>query len=244
VGIIKREERIYPSKKFVNGINFFWWDKELIRNKDWAKLSKASKAVFPVIACHCNKKGIAFPGEETISKFCGRTEKTVREGITGLENFPNFKWNYYITKRGQRSKRFNVILPGAKEKGRSFIFYRWMIDSWMWQQLKPVAQALYPVMRTFAYFDRDEYHEIDDIEIEDDEFDEFYKNREFDYCTADTDILAEYAGISLNSLPVALENLEENLFIEKIEGYDAWKVYLKSKNHLLYKQNCLNNKYM
>ena len=204
----------------------------------------SSKAVFPVIACHCDKKGVAFPGEEIIAGFCGRREKAVRKGINGLNNFPNFKWSYSITRRGHRSKRFNVFMPGATEKGRSFIFYRWMIDSGMWGKLKPTAQALYPVMRNFAYFDCETCFEVDDIVIEHNEFDEYFKTREADYCNAEEDVLAEYAGISLNSLSVALENLEENLFIERIGKHNLWKVYLKSKNHLLYKQNYLDNKYI
>ena len=144
---------MYQFKEVINQINFFWWDKKLIKNKNWAELSKASKAVFPVIACHCNKKGIAFPSEETISALCGRTEKTVREGVKGLLGFPNFKWNHYITSRGHHSKEFHLRIPNPGEKGRCFPFYKWIIESGIWQNLKPTAQALYPVMRNFAFFD-------------------------------------------------------------------------------------------
>ena len=232
----------YQFKNKINETNFFWWDKELIRSKVWGGLPSASKAVFPVIVCHCNKNGIAFPSEGTISALCGRTEKTVRKGINGLDVLPNLHWERYVTKTGHYSRKFYYTRPNSRERGSCFPFYKWIIESGIWQELKPTAQALYPVMRYFSFFDRDLFFEIDEILIEDDEGDECYKNREYDYCDAEKDILADYAGINGYSLSSALDSLEENCLIESIENDDMWRVYIKSKDMTFFKRDYLNNK--
>jgi hypothetical protein len=82
---------MYKFKDEINYTNFFKFDKELVRSGKWANLRKASKSVYPVILVHCNARGTAFPGQETIAILSGRTEKTVREGIKGLEGFHDFK---------------------------------------------------------------------------------------------------------------------------------------------------------
>ena len=232
----------HQFKDEINQINFFWWDKKLIEGMNWAELPPASKSVFPVIVCHCNKKGIAFPSEGTISALCGRTEKIVRSGINGLDDFPNFKGNYYITSRGQRSRKFYYTIPNSRERGRCFPFHKWIIESGLWQKLKPTAQALYPVMRNFANFDTETCFEVDNIVIEDDNFDEYFKTREADYCDAEKNVLADYADIALSSLSSALDNLEENYLIESTEDNDIWKVYLKSKDMFYIERDLLNNR--
>lgn len=107
-------EILWHFSEDLNENQFFLWDKKLIENKNWAILLKSSKAVFPVIAAHCNQKGVSFPGEKVISALCGRDEKTVREGILYLENFPGFRWEYCTTKRGRRSKKFFLTFPPEK----------------------------------------------------------------------------------------------------------------------------------
>jgi hypothetical protein len=133
-------------------------------------------------------------------------------------------------------------MPNSRERGRCFPFYKWIIESGIWQNLKPTAQALYPVMRCFAFFDSDLFFELDELSIDDVVGAECYKNREFEYCNAEKDILAAYAGITLPSLQSALDSLEENYLIEAIEGNDMWRVYLKSKDMTSFKREYLNNK--
>jgi hypothetical protein len=233
-------ELMQKFKENINETNFFWWDKELIKSIVWRGLPPASKTVFPVIVCHCNKNGIAFPSEGTISALCGRTEKTVRKGINGLDVLPNLHWERYVTKTGHYSRKFYYTRPNSRERGRCFPFYKWIIESGIWRELKPTAQALYPVMRYFAFFDKHIRLEFYDIEIRDSRFYEHYINREFDYCDAEKDILAYYAGINENSLSSALDSLEENCLIESISSRD-WKVYLKSKNMTYFDREDLNS---
>ncbi|MFH2061064.1 MAG: helix-turn-helix domain-containing protein [Pseudomonadota bacterium] len=213
---------MYTFKEDINYKVHFWFDKQGVRNKKWARLPKASKAIYSVIMCHRNKHGIAIPSQETIAILSGTTEKTVRVGIDGLLTFPGFRVESYVTSRGHRAKKYITELP-PREKGRAFPFFKSVITGGNWSRLKPSAQALYPVLRTFSFFDGEEYA----VRIDDDR--EYYYNvddmigdgvfweREFDFVDADDDILAEYAGIGINSLNSAISDLEEHFLIEKTE---------------------------
>ena len=130
----------------------FWFEKKLIDNKNWALLPKSSKAILPVIACHVNKQGIAFPSEQTIAILSGVSDKVVRQGIRSLEGFPSFKWNPYLTKRGKWSKNFHLKLP-VQNRGHAFPFHRVLLEYGIWRELIPTAKAIYPVMRYFSFFD-------------------------------------------------------------------------------------------
>ena len=217
---------------------------------NWAMLSKSSKAVFPVIACHCDKKGLAFPGEKTIAALAGVTDKVARQGIKALDGFPGFEWNSYLTKRGKRGKKFFLKLPSDIKNGKAFPFHRFIFDSGIWSELKPTAKALYPVMRCFSYFDSGGYlnylSESQGIDLETNAFveDKEYKQRQFEICEAESGILAKFAGIHRNSLQSALSNLELKYLIELDEKPDAWRVFLRSKDNKFFKRKYLNEKLM
>lgn len=224
---------MYQFKERINVDNFFKFDRKWIENMNWARLPKASKAVLPVIAAHSNEAGVSFPGERTISILCGLSDKVTRRGIQGLIGFPGFHVDYYVTKQGRRSKKFTIEFPPEYEKGRSFFFRKSVIEGGNWQKLKPVSQALYPVMRYFANFDKDLYSKLEEIAEESfdtDEFEESYKNRRWDVCKAEIDMLAEFAGISRPSVYEALKDLEDCFLIQE-EGYDdegakRWIVFI------------------
>ena len=225
--------------QFTDNINlnlFFRFDKKFIENMNWALLPRSSKAIFPVIASHCNQEGLAFPGERTIAILAGRSDKNVREGVKGLDGFPKIKVEHYITRRGRRSKRFHFGLPPI-EKGRSFPFHKCIIEGGNWRELTPTAQALYPVMRFWGYFDYEAYEEADQkTEICD--FDEVYKKRTFDYCEADIGKMAMQANIkSRTSMSEAFRNLEKHFMIES-KGNHRWKVFLIPTHH--WKRDYLN----
>ncbi len=235
---------MYQFKEELNYRVFFWFDKLLIKNMNWALLPKASKAIFPVIGCHCNKHGIAFPGERTIAILSGRTDKKVREGIRGLEDFPGFRVSDYITSRGRRAKEYFIKIPSTDENGRKFPFHKLVLECGNWRELKPTAQALYPVMRCFGFFDIHWYVDVDDIDSEVNDFEEVYRNRKYDYCTADPDVLAQFAGISKKSIKSALDDLARNFLIEPSGRYyddtPLFKVYLQPFR--IYTREFLNKK--
>jgi len=226
--------------------SFFWFEKHLIRNLNWAALPKASKAIYPVIRSHCNKVGDAWPGEETISTLCGRTEKIVRSGIRGLEKFPGIRVESYMTRRGRRSKRFSCKIPGYA-KGELFPFHKDIILGAHWAELKPTAQALYPVMRCFGYNSVYEY-QYNDIEdtgeegyVEYDENNGWlnFKDREYDFCEAEPRVLCEYAHISVRSYREAIEELKK-VDLLKINEEGKFMVYLHPPT--MYKREWLNKK--
>jgi hypothetical protein len=144
---------MYQFKEEINSRQFFWWHKKLIKNMNWALLPKSSKAVFPVIACHANEKGEAFPSEQTIAILGGVSDKIAREGIRGLEEFPGFKLNYYISKRGKRAKKYSLKLLSNDDRGSAFPFFKFILEAGIWREMIPSAKALYPVMRFFGFFD-------------------------------------------------------------------------------------------
>jgi hypothetical protein len=211
---------------YVDQINhqvFFWFRRDLIENMNWARLSTASKAVFPVICSFTNKNGVAFPSEETITSLCMRSEKDVRKGILGLSGFPGFRWEYYVTKRGRRAKRFRVNLPRESGNGQAFPFHRALLESGNWRELTPAGKACYPVLRHFAYFDHDAYRTENDLE---DSFDEIYGRREYEFADPERLMIARYAGIHRSSVGAALESLESCNLVEPIMEF-GFRVYLR-----------------
>jgi len=210
----------------VDWTRFFRFDKKWIENMNWARISPAAKAVLPVIACHCNERGEAFPGEETIAALSGRTPKTVRQGIRDLDGFPGFTWQHYLTRRGKRGKRFQIEFAPTNEKGRTFFFHRGIIDGGIWCELKPTAQAIYPAMRHFATYE-DAYDEAEDPPTE---FEERYAARSWELCSAEVGQLAKYAGVNRHIVFEAMQSLKKNFLLEP-NGRGEWKVYIKPTKH-------------
>jgi hypothetical protein len=234
---------LYQFKDKLDYAGHFWFDKKLIEDKNWAMLSPAAKAIFPVIACHTNEKGEAFPGEQTIAILSGVTEKTVRSGLKGLHDFPAMKMESYITKRGRRSKIFKLSIP-PKTSGRSFPFYKHLIESGLWSCLTPAAKALYPVLRSYSFFDYQTYTEIEGVEVEDDGV---FRERMWESCEADRLVLAEFTGITRKSVYGALESLGEECLIESFSDKEVrlekeWKVIVRTD--MFYSRQHLNQRTM
>jgi hypothetical protein len=224
---------------------FFWFEKHLFINMNWAMLPKASKAIYPIIRSYCNRNGESFPGEKTISTLCGRSEKVVRSGVQGLKDFPGTRFETYTSKRGRSTKRFTCKIP-QYEKGKVFPFHRDILLKGNWAHLKPTAQALYPVMRYFGYNDYYEYwgaleeekgEEVDlELRWED------YKFREFDFCEAEPGKLCEFAGITRRSYSDAIEDLVKHFLIDRTDESWKYKVYLHPPRY--YKRDYMNKRLM
>jgi len=194
-----------PINKF-----FFKWDKDLIKNNHWASLPLASKAIFPVIAVHQNKRGECWPSQQTIAELSGYTEKTVREGLKGLheKSFSGIKLKKYRTAGMQWAGTYYKIHPLPVGKTGYFPFHKDLVISKIWSQLKSTAKALYPVMRCFAWNDG---------------FGRNYKSH--DYWDRGKNYLAEYAGIDRRSIAGALESLQSFDLIEPVSGEAAWNIF-------------------
>lgn len=231
---------MYKFKENLNNNNYFRFDKALVREKKWARLPLASKSIFPVIGVHCNAHGKAWPSQETIGSLAGCTAKTVREGINGLKGLPGFKIDRYVTSRGHKGIKYYITLPPMDEKGRCFSFNKNIIEGGNWRQSKQSAQALYPVMRTFSFWDYE--YCIDEEDIDDTDFSYEYKTRKFDLVNADIDLLADYSGIGLSTAYEAIKVLEDNFLIEETiphEDLQTWKVFVVPPR--IWKREFLNN---
>ena len=68
------------------------------------------------------RQGEAFPSEQTIAILSGLTDKVVREGIRGLDGFPGFSFEQYVTRRGRRSNKFQLEMLRNSERGAGFPF--------------------------------------------------------------------------------------------------------------------------
>jgi hypothetical protein len=229
-----QEAGVHQFSDAIDYDQFFRFDKEWIKDMNWALLRKTSKSILPVIAMHCDRTGHSFPGERTIAILSGITDKSVREGIQGLIGFPGFEVSNYVTSRGRRAKKYKLAFPPAREKGRSFFFHRCIVEGGNWQELKQISHALYPVMRHFAYFEQDQYVKKEkpwgNTASTDEDFKLLYRERKWDICEAEISILAEYASISRPSVYEALKDLEKHFLIESHgtndEGARRWKVFL------------------
>ena len=133
-------------------------------------------------------------------------------------------WEYYLSPRGKRSKKFILKIPLKNNRGSAFPFYKFVLEAGLWSEMLPTAKALYPVMRCFGYFDINFYAKLEDFEIYEGDFQEEYPERKYDFCDAEISTMAEHAGIHRNSVRAALKNLAQNFLIEPL-GPDCWKVF-------------------
>jgi len=228
----------YQFKEVKDPAGHFWFPKAFIDDKLWARMSKSTKVVYPVIGTHFDKTGECFPGERAIAIQAGYTDKQAREGIKGLSQCPDIEVIKYVTGRGMRSKKYRKKVKADRTK--AFPFHNAICKSGTWSQLKPTSQALYPVLRRFGFFD-DEiasiYTEEEDLNFDVLNLRESYSDRLWDYCEAEVDVLAEYAGICERSVSTALNDLEKRALVEpccdEIWGPWAggWKVLLRPRSY-------------
>ncbi len=151
---------------------------------------------------------------------------------------------FSVEKTTRGKKTYQVDLPKqSTKKDPCFRFFKFILESGMWCELKPTAQALYVGMRCLAKDDFGLYQHLEDEEEEGIDHKDHCGTRLYDTIIAtDTPkvVMAHYAGIGYWSIRGALENLEANKLIESIDG--GWKVFLKTKDMTYYNREYLNEK--
>ena len=76
---LNQEELFKPD------FGWFHFFRTIIQNNTWAKMSMASKAVYPVIKSYCNSdNGSAFPSYDTLVEKAGISRKTVTVALKEL----------------------------------------------------------------------------------------------------------------------------------------------------------------
>ncbi|MDD5674865.1 MAG: hypothetical protein PHC61_11915, partial [Chitinivibrionales bacterium] len=98
------------------------------------------------------------------------------------------------------------------------------------------ANALYPVMRHFSFYS----YEEDEDNKDGKPFDEAFNDRKYDYCEAETGVLAEYSGLSRQAVYDGLESLKDiptgACLIAR--DNDRWKVFIHPPK--IFKRDFLN----
>jgi hypothetical protein len=225
---------VYRFTEEINDDVYFRFNRMNIRNKRFAHLPLPSKSILPVIGVHCNKYGVCNPSKETIAIMAGCCEKTVYNGLQGLQKYPGFEMSQYVTSRGRKANKYLIVPPSMDKKAQSFDFYKSIITGAIWQYLTPKAHALYMVMRHYSFHDQHTYMALEeDDEICDLGVMEMFASRKFDFCEAELDVLAEYAGIGLDTAGGAMEELIRYFLVEKIEEDECppWKVIIRPQYH-------------
>ena len=236
LGQIRKKNNGYRFPEHINNTVFFKFRKDLITagNSIWRGLPLSTKSIYPVIGCHTNASGVAFPSQQTIADLCGCEAKTVREGIKGLLKIPWVELNTKITSRGSMQKVYTINPPD--EKTKSFSFYKSILESGIWRELSiqyksKAAHAVYCTCLAYAYFDYDLYAEIEpDHEYDlqgffDPDCDE-YARRPYDFLCAELDVIAHKSGISIPTARKAIQALIDNSLLEEIPGMEeqTWKI--------------------
>ncbi len=223
---------MYTFPDQVNWTAHFLFDGRLIEDKKWASLPQGAKTVFPVIACLRNNRGYAYPSEQTIAALSGKTEKTVREAIKGLSKVELISLSHHITEKGRRAKKFHVETPDSGDK-LTFPFHLCILEKGLWQHLSPSAHALYPVMRHFSFFDEKTSSTYEDQGKASANSDK--TERDYNFCSLEQNKLAEYAGISRQTLFPAFDSLASCGLIESLDKDPGgqtflWKVFFKTES--------------
>jgi hypothetical protein len=207
---------------------FFKFKKDMIlsANSLWAKLPLSSKSVYPVIGCHCNMKGEAFPSVQTVADLAGITRKTAGEGIKGLMKLPWFKIKSRVTKRGIRSKTYII----GQDERPMFPFHKIILESGVWRELSTngkskAAHAVYCVCRAYGFTEPEIYNESTDEGLTDTEFwNDTFPYRDFDFMIADNDIVAQKAGVYGSTVEKAIQALIDNFLMEYDERTGCYRV--------------------
>ena len=238
--LYRREKRIFEFKEDLRSELFIRVPRFYIEKKFWANLPSSSKAIYPIIFKHSNADGVSFPSQLTIAILAGVTEKTVRDGLAGLEGFPEYKRTRYYTNRGHIAYKY-AITPSSKNR-RLFSVSHAFFNGGNWSLLTPTAKSIYFTLKHYSWWDWLIYSELDEganLFIPENP----YIYREFDFLDADCEIIAEMSGITKKSLREAYQSLIKNYFIEyigKVDGRDTWKLFVQPST--TYKPNWLNDK--
>lgn len=236
-----------PTFRFKEGfdlLRYFWFPRDLVKNRLWGTWPTAAQAVFPVILYFMDKKGSCFPGLDTIGVLAGRDRKTVSQGVDFLlsQHIP-LERSTRITAAGRKAYTYRWPVV-TRQRGLFFPFRHCVFDGGNWAMLTPTAQALYVVMRAFGLISGD--GEIDIVFSEDLSGDApDYGKRDFEFCRADLDVLGELSGIrSRRTLNAALDSLCVNWLVARDAGMDyedgalTWRVFLTPPRY--FKRDYLN----
>lgn len=196
----------------------------------WADLLLAAKSVLPVLLHFENRDHKCWPSQETICALSGlNSRKTVRRGVRNLEDAGLISTRKATTTAGRPLTIYHLQLPHddfyVPLHASLFLGGFWSVMS-----DHPVTQALYPVMRVFAKPRPDLEPDGDWIQVDSDEWREWYASRECDWCRADREELIDFAGIGRRSYATAVDFLSSanmTIIAREEQAPQYWRVNFK-----------------
>lgn len=217
--------KVFPDD--ARGDLFIRIRRSYFENRIWKNWSKATKTILPVIMKHSNASGYSFPSQTRIAIYSGVTEKSVRQGLVGLQNFPDFGITKEFSRRGRKKNRY-WIKPATKIKGISVFISHAFFNGGNWALLSSSAKAIYPVLKYFCYWEYDLYQEYEEMDEPPSETYEVYRDRKYDFLIADPEAIAEISGVCQRSISSAFQSLENHYFMEHIGligNHETWKLF-------------------
>lgn len=173
----------------------------------WSDLPLVAKSVLPVLMHFENRDHRCWPSQELICALSGiNSRKTVRRGVRILEDAGLISTRKATTTAGRPLTIYQLQLP---HDDFYIPLYASLFQGGIWSVMgdHPVTQALYPVMRVFAKPRPDLEPDGDWIQVDSDEWREWYDSRTCDWCRADRDELINFAGIGRRSYATAVDFL-------------------------------------
>ncbi|WP_319550377.1 helix-turn-helix domain-containing protein [Desulfogranum marinum] len=192
----------------------FWFDDRMIKDGTWASLSNGAKGVYVSIAVHCDEEGTAFPGEDTIAKLTGLSRKTVRKAINELAKAGLLRIERWKTKRGHSAKRYHVK---KTPRDTGFPFSKDIVATGTWGEMGSCGQAVYISMRNYCYWDgyEESYDSLTD-----------FKERTFEYCSAEIEYLLEDTGVTKSTYYRGIKSLLDVGMIQRGIDENGKKAYM------------------
>ena len=224
---------------------FFRFDKRIIKDKEkiWASLSNASRAVYPVLGIHANiDTGVCYPSRSTTAELAGYNKETYLNSVTIASK--ELKEKGLLTYKRKKIKgktySFSLSYTFTFPKKEYFQFWREMIDDGIWSTLSAGEKNLYVVLRSFSYstIEKDESFSVED-----------YRNRGLDLCNESISTLGEHAGLKKRATIYALNALQETGIICKLYNEEkdqlCYAIYLRSSfeeelNTLINNYDCID----
>lgn len=196
----------------------------------WTDLPLAAKSVLPVLLHFENRDHRCWPSQETLCALSGiNSRKTVRRGVRALEDAGLVSTRKATTTAGLPKTIYQLQLP---HDDFYIPLHASLFQGGIWSVMgdHPVAQALYPVMRAFAKPRPDLDEDGDWIQVDSDEWREWYDSRECDWCRADREEMINFAGISRRSYATAVDFLSSTrmtVIAREDHAPEYWRVNFK-----------------
>ncbi len=232
---------IYYFKQEINWDQYNYFSKQWIESGSYALSPKASRAILPPLCSYRNSKGVAFPAQSTLAALSGIARKTANIGAKGLKGFPDIDIRKRFNQKGQQSSEYKIRAARV-----GFPVYSGIFHGGLWHVASSIAKPLHIVQRCYGGLPGDlleTYAQIEEIEFDNDDRADIYKERKWEVCFESKKFLCEKAGIGLRNFDKAIESLVKvGLILPPLDGYhiEGYRVVVKPEE--FYRRSFMNKR--